>query len=179
MGYHVGEIVVAGQSYFIRQWRQLQMAQYAPVLGLVVLCFFIPEPVRWLVSKGKIKKAKEVLEKEAKISGKSPIPEEMFKPVRNQSKPMASLSFRNSLKAIFQNKTLLGRFLNVQFQWFTAALVYQGTIYMSTTLSGDPHSNFALAMIPSIPGTVLYLILPNKLGRRNTLALSELVLGTN
>ena len=112
MGYHVGEIVVAGQSYFIRQWRQLQMAQYAPVLGLVFLCFFIPEPVRWLVSKGNIKKAKEVLEKEAKISGKSPIPEEMFKPVQDHSKLRATLSFRDSLKAIFQNKTLLGRFVH-------------------------------------------------------------------
>ena len=84
------------------------MVQYAPVLGLVVLCFFIPEPVRWLVSKGNIKKAKEVLEKEAKISGKYPIPEKMFKPVQDHSKPIASLSFKDSLKAIFQNKTLFG-----------------------------------------------------------------------
>merc|ERR1711976_964978 len=48
---------------------------------------------------------------------------------------------------------------------------------MSTRLSGNPHLNFILSMIPGIPGTLLYLYLPDKLGRRNTLFFTEIVVG--
>ena len=63
------------------------------------------------------------------------------------------------------------------YQWFCVMVGYHGTVYMATRLSGNPHLNFALSMIPAIPGTLLYLYLPDKLGRRSTLFLTEIVVG--
>ena len=88
-----------------------------------------------------------------------------------------SLSFLESVKAIVQNKILLMRMLNIFYQWFCGAIGYQGTLYIATKLSGDPHFNFAMTMIPAIPGTFVYLLLPDRIGRRYTLILCEVILG--
>ena len=111
------------------------------------------------------------------MSGKKFIPNELFVRKSEDTLSKTSLSFMESLKAIVKSKVLLCRSLNILFQWFCAALGYQGTLYMATKLSGNPHFNFALSMIPSLPGTMMYFILPDRLGRRNTLALSEAILG--
>ena len=63
------------------------------------------------------------------------------------------------------------------FQWFCASMGYYGTLYSSTTLSGDPHINFMLSMLAGAPGNILYLILPDKIGRKATLFFGELTLG--
>ena len=52
MGYHIGELIVAIQSYFIRDWITLQLVEYTPILAIILMCYIIPEPARWLMSKG-------------------------------------------------------------------------------------------------------------------------------
>ena len=62
-------------------------------------------------------------------------------------------------------------------QWFCVFLGYYGTLYTSTNLSGNPHINFMLSMLAGAPGNFLYLLLPDKIGRKATLLLAELTLG--
>ena len=174
---HVGEVINATESYFFRDWKTLQLVVYVPILTLVLLYFVLPEPARWLMSKGHIDLAKDNLEKQAKLSGKGTIPNELFIPQSTSTKGQISLSFIDSLKTIVKTPRLLLRSINVMYQWFCAMVGYHGTIYMSTRLSGNPHLNFILSMIPGIPGTLLYLYLPDKLGRRNTLFFTEIVVG--
>ena len=50
-------------------------------------------------------------------------------------------------------------------------------IICTTTLSGDPHINFILSLVCGVPGTFLYLLLPDRIGQKATLIMSELVLG--
>ena len=180
MGLHFGELLAAAESYLIRDWKTLQIIFYAPVLVILLLCFVIPEPARWLLSKGYDEKAKEILQKIAKFNNKHPIPEDMFAPdaVVNNSKPKVKpLSFWKSLKAIVKNRILLLRSLNMMYQWFCVLMVYMGTLYIGTKLSGNPHLNLALTMIPAIPGNFVFLYLPDRLGRRNTLTLTQTILG--
>ena len=179
VAFHVGEVINATESYFFRDWKMLQLVMYVPILILVLLYFVLPEPSRWLMSKGKVTQAKEVLQNRAKMNGKSSIPEEMFVPHStsvNQDSH-TSLSFKESLKTIVNTPQLLRRSFNVMYLWFCAFAGYHGSIYMSTQLSGNPHLNFALSMIPGVPGTLLFLYLPDRLGRRNTLILSETIVG--
>ena len=62
-------------------------------------------------------------------------------------------------------------------QWFCVFLGYWGTLYSSTGLSGNPHINFMLSMLAGVPGNFLYLLLPDKVGRKATLLILELSLG--
>ena len=181
MGLHFGELLAAAESYLIRDWKTLHIVFYAPVLVFLLLCFVIPEPARWLLSKGNDEKAKEILQKIAKFNNKHPIPEEMFvlptNNVNNSKPKVQALSFWESLKAIIKNKILLLRSLNMMYQWFCVLMVYMGTLYIGTKLSGNPHLNLALTMIPAIPGNFVFLYLPDRLGRRNTLTLTQTILG--
>ena len=179
VAFHVGEVINATESYFFRDWKILQRVMYIPILILVLLYFMLPEPARWLMSKGEITEAKNVLQKRANMNGKGSIPEEMFVPHSTSANQVShpSLSFKESLKTIVKTPRLLVRSINVMYLWFCAFAGYHGTIYMSTRLSGNPHLNFALSMIPGIPGTFLFLYLPDRLGRRNTLILSETIVG--
>ena len=62
-------------------------------------------------------------------------------------------------------------------QWFCVFMGYYGTLYSSTKLSGNPHINFMLSMLAGAPGNFLYLLLPDKIGRRTTLLFVEMTLG--
>ena len=80
MGYHIGEMLIAIESYLIRDWKLLQLVEFSPILAMIGLCFFMPEPARRLLSKGKYSQAKILLKKQAKVSDIEPIPEELFAP---------------------------------------------------------------------------------------------------
>ena len=105
MGYHIGEMLIAIESYLIRDWKLLQLVEFSPILAMIALCFFMPEPARWLLSKGKYSQAKKLLKKQAKVSGIEPIPEELFAPTTivpeevEHPETKTSLSFLESIKA--------------------------------------------------------------------------------
>uniref|UniRef100_A0A8D0KZ54 Solute carrier family 22 member 13 n=1 Tax=Strix occidentalis caurina TaxID=311401 RepID=A0A8D0KZ54_STROC len=66
----IGQMILAGLSYGIRNWRLLEIAGSAPVFHLLfhLLGRVLPESARWLVTKGRIEEAKKVLQKAASIN---------------------------------------------------------------------------------------------------------------
>ena len=87
------------------------------------------------------------------------------------------LGMKEALFEIMMNGKLCRQSLNIYFQAFISFFGYYGTLYAATTLSGDPHINFILSLVCGIPGTFLYLLLPDRIGRKATLIMSELVMG--
>ena len=41
MGYHIGEMLIAIESYLLRDWKLLQLVEFSPILAMIGLCFFI------------------------------------------------------------------------------------------------------------------------------------------
>ena len=87
------------------------------------------------------------------------------------------IGMKAALFEIMMNGKLCRQSLNIYFQTFISFFGYYGTLYSATTLSGDPHINFILSLVCGIPGTFLYVLLPDRIGRKATLIMSELVLG--
>lgn len=73
----MGELVLALEAYLIRDWFTLQIVAHLPLLALLGLYFIIPESPRWLMAVGRVQEAKKIIEKGAKINGKS-LPENIF-----------------------------------------------------------------------------------------------------
>ncbi|KFV13136.1 Solute carrier family 22 member 13, partial [Tauraco erythrolophus] len=55
----VGQMLLAGLSYAIRNWRLLEIAGSAPLFALFFYICILPESARWLVMKGRIEEAKK------------------------------------------------------------------------------------------------------------------------
>ena len=60
IGFNVGEVIIAIESYFIRDWQMLQLVEYSPIFAFAFLCLVLPNPARWLLSKGLNQKARKV-----------------------------------------------------------------------------------------------------------------------
>ncbi len=58
----IGEMILGLEAYFIRDWFNLQLVAYAPIIALCLLYFALPESPRWLMATGKEEKAKVTLD---------------------------------------------------------------------------------------------------------------------
>ena len=52
IAFNIGEFIISIESYFIRDWKLLQLVEFGPSLVLTLLCLVLPNPARWLLSKG-------------------------------------------------------------------------------------------------------------------------------
>ncbi|KAM8939227.1 solute carrier family 22 member 6-B-like [Pelodytes ibericus] len=68
--YTVGQLVLVGLAYMIRDWHMLQLAASLPFFVYFLYSWWIPESGRWLVLTGKSGKAIKELRKVAKINGR-------------------------------------------------------------------------------------------------------------
>ncbi|KFP77571.1 Solute carrier family 22 member 13, partial [Apaloderma vittatum] len=64
----LGQVILAGLSYGIRNWRLLEIAGSAPMFALFFYFWVLPESARWLVIKGRVEEAKKVLQKAASVN---------------------------------------------------------------------------------------------------------------
>uniref|UniRef100_A0A8D2N621 Solute carrier family 22 member 13 n=3 Tax=Passerellidae TaxID=1729112 RepID=A0A8D2N621_ZONAL len=76
----IGQMILAGLSYGIRNWRLLEIAGSAPMFALFFYIWVLPESARWLVTKGRIEEAKKVLQKAA-ATNKCSLPPELLEQV--------------------------------------------------------------------------------------------------
>ena len=61
LGWNSGQAVLVVLAYFIRGWKELQLATHAASLVSLTIFFLVPESPRWLISQGKLEDAKLVI----------------------------------------------------------------------------------------------------------------------
>ena len=59
----MGELLLAFEAYFIRDWKTLQIVAYLPMLLLLLIIWTVPESVRWLWPKEKSKRQSRLWKK--------------------------------------------------------------------------------------------------------------------
>ncbi|KAH9525161.1 hypothetical protein Btru_000513 [Bulinus truncatus] len=62
----VGQLILAGAAYFIRDWDYLMITLSCPTALLLVYIFILPESPRWLFNKGKLEQTSELIHRIAK-----------------------------------------------------------------------------------------------------------------
>ncbi|XP_039269443.2 organic cation transporter protein-like isoform X1 [Styela clava] len=140
----IGDILISLVAVIYRNWRYI--AIYSVVINLLYLPvhFFISESPRWLLSIGRTEKARKVVMKYFKSSGKN-FNEEKWQSV------LKSFESQRSEDEV-QSKTYsfidLYRFphvriisMNVMFSWMVISLVYYGLILNTGYLAGNPYVN--------------------------------------
>lgn len=185
----IGEMVLGGMAYLIRDWRMLQLA--VSILGVVMFPFFwfIDESPRWLTVVGQHEKALKILQKAARWNKVSlPSESEVLTLMKEELPPEIKNKEERSLgtiiKSSIRNSAILFRTPKLRLitcvmylDYLVFAMVYYGLSLSGGNLSSNPFIYMVLSGLMEIPAYVLAYPLVVKFGRRGPTVACSLISG--
>ncbi|XP_006200824.2 solute carrier family 22 member 13 [Vicugna pacos] len=118
--FSVGQMALAGLAYSIQNWRLFQISGTAPILLLFFYFWALPESARWLLTQGKVREAKQLIQKVASVNSRKLSPELLSQLVPEETGPTG-----NALD-LFRHPQLRKVTLILFSIWFVDSLVYYG-----------------------------------------------------
>ncbi|XP_006869208.1 PREDICTED: solute carrier family 22 member 13 [Chrysochloris asiatica] len=168
--FSVGQMVLAGLAYGIRNWRLFQIAGTAPVLLLFFYIWALPESARWLLIQGKIEEAKQVIQKAASVNKRKLSPEFLSQLVPESTGPSG-----NALD-LFRHPQLRKVTLVLLYVWFVDSLVYFGLSFQVGDFGLDIYLTQLIFGAVEVPARYSSIFMMQKLGCKWS-QLGTLILG--
>ncbi|XP_077525312.1 organic cation/carnitine transporter 2-like [Amblyomma americanum] len=145
-------------------WRTLTLASAAAPLLATAFCLFVPESLRWLVSRGKEKRAKKILLFVAKMNGKE-LTEEFLQKCQFSDGDHSEKS-KHSAFEMLKTSNLRKNFILTVACWTMACLVYTAGQLYAANASQDPFVMTTAVNLVDIVATCTALPLADRWGRR-------------
>ena len=169
----VGNMLVPFFAYFFRNERDLQLMIFAPILLLLIPWFFVKESTRWMISHGHVAEAKKVVKEMATANGK--IGSEVTYSINTSSHEHHHKKAKFS--DLFGSRKMALRTLNCCLQWTCVTATFYGLAFGSTSLTGNPYSNFALTSFISVPSILFTMYTFDRIGRCWSLIICQITAG--
>lgn len=177
MFFSFGFVMTTGFAYFIRDWRQLQVALTLPGLIFMLYWWYIPESIRWLLSKNRKEEAIAIIEKAAKENGVT-VPQEVLDNLIDPAQEKQQETETPSVMDIFRYPNLRKKALLIFFNWFVNSGTYYGLSWGTGSLGGNYLISFAISGAVEIPAYTFLILFLNKYGRKTILCGCMLMAGT-
>ncbi|XP_042531655.1 solute carrier family 22 member 9-like [Dipodomys spectabilis] len=176
----VGQVLLGGLAYFVRNWQILQLALSIPVFFLLPFTRCLAESARWLISTNKPQEALKELWRAARINGMKNYRDTLtVKVVRATMKEELEVAKKKaSLRDLLHAPALRKRICLLAFVRFVLYLVTYGLILNLQNLGSNTFLLLILFGAQSIPANCLTLIALNHLGRRISQFLFMSFMGT-
>ncbi|XP_074938353.1 solute carrier family 22 member 13-like [Phalacrocorax aristotelis] len=158
----IGQMLLAGLSYGIRNWRLLEIAGSAPIFVYFFFIRVLPESARWLVTKGRIEEAKKLLQKAASIN-KRTVPPGLLEQLKPETQTKSG-----SILDLFRKKHLWKVTLIMSCTWFVNSLVYYGLSLNVTNFGLDIYLTQLAFGAVEIPARVSCIFTLQWFGRKKT-----------
>ncbi|CAD7673285.1 unnamed protein product [Nyctereutes procyonoides] len=168
--FSIGEMALAGLAYGIRNWRHFQMAGAAPVLLLFFYFWALPESARWLLTRGRVEEARQVIQKVASVNKRKLSPELLSQLVAEKTGPSG-----NALD-LFRHPQLWKMTLILCYVWFVDSLGYYGLSLQVGDFGLDIYLTQLIFGAVEVPARYSSIFMMQWLGRKWSQMLS-LVLG--
>ncbi|XP_029561806.1 solute carrier family 22 member 13 isoform X2 [Salmo trutta] len=166
----VGQCILAGMIFFIRDWRLAQFVMVAPIAVVVVYIWFIPESARWLLDQGKTEEAKKLILRVAAIN-KRTVPDTILEKIAEKT-----VVQQGGILILIRSSVLRKYFITISFAWMSVNLSY----YCLSFNVGNFGLNIFLTQLmfglTEIPGHILCICILEYLGRKTSL-MSTLLTG--
>ncbi|XP_069064174.1 solute carrier family 22 member 20-like [Pleurodeles waltl] len=122
-GFPLGQLLVAGVAYGIRDWRWLQFAVSAPFYLIFLLSWFIPESARWLILNDRTPEAINNLRKVARINGKQEESQKLtVELIETHMKEASSMTPSTSFLDLVRTPGIRRISCCLMFLWFSTSL---------------------------------------------------------
>ncbi|XP_074087751.1 LOW QUALITY PROTEIN: solute carrier family 22 member 20-like [Macrotis lagotis] len=126
----LGQILLSGWAYLIREWCWLQFSTSIAYGIPFLLVLALPESALWLITHNKCHVAVKSLQKVAWINGhmdqgRKLTPEEIMSYIEED---LTTVKSRISLKDLFQTQAICKMTLCLMFAWFASVFSYYGAI---------------------------------------------------
>lgn len=167
--YTFGIMMLAVLTYLVRDWVRMCLYTSVPFLLYFLYMIVMPESPRWLLAKGKLEDALNILEVMAKVNGKK-LPES-FRMKLHEQVEADKLRVKEKVKSLnsfdlcktpnMRLKTLL-----ITLNWFANETVYVGLSYYGPSLGNSQYLSFFLSSMAEIPSYLCCWFIMDKFGRR-------------
>lgn len=165
-----GASIMALLAYLIRDWRTLLLVASFPPALFLLLWMVLPESARWLLVRGEVEKAHDVLKTYADKSGVTVDSDSLRGSLTKCYQGEAEVEthkIRHTPLDLLRTPRMRKRTLVLWFNWVVVSLVYFGFLLYISNLAGSPYLNLFLMYLTDIPVQVfLSWFLMKKFGRR-------------
>jgi len=186
--YSIGYMVLPIISYFVREWRNLQLTCAALTPLMMITWWYIPESPRWLLLQGRVTEAEELFREIARVNGKE-LPKDFHVLVKKvayatrESKHEVTCDercrhFVNAFCKLVHTPTVRFRVFCMAIAFLAISLVYYGIAINPTNLGFDRYLFTFLCGLFEIPAEIAVATLIEKRGRRLVFSGFFLICGT-
>ncbi|XP_021942710.1 organic cation transporter protein-like isoform X2 [Zootermopsis nevadensis] len=165
-------ITIAGIAYFVRGWKELQLAITLPSVLLFGLWWVLPESPRWLLALGRTDEVMVILQEAARINNR-PLPPNLDKLLRQDTlRKEPTDQPKAGIMDLFRTPNIRKNSLVLYIIWFSVYLVYYGLVLNLGNIGGDIYLNTVLSGIVEVPAVAISILFLLKMGRRWPLCLT-------
>ncbi|XP_040000144.1 solute carrier family 22 member 13-like [Xiphias gladius] len=166
----VGQCLLAGMVYFIRDWRLAQLITAAPLGVIAIYIWFIPESARWLLDRGRREEAKQLIFKVAAIN-KRTVPDPLLNKI-----VMKETEKKGGIIILIQSSVLRKYFFTIILAWFSLNVTYYCLSFNVGNFGLNIFLTQAMFGLTELPAHILCIWLLEALGRKVSL-MSTLLIG--
>ncbi|XP_045859518.1 solute carrier family 22 member 14 [Meles meles] len=159
--FSVGIMFLNGLAYSLSHWRLLFLLGGAPVFPLISYIWIVPESPRWLLMKGRVEEAKQMLCYAAGVNKKI-IPLSLLDKLQPPGKKVTKASVLD----FYNNKYLLKVTLVMGCVWFTVGYSYFMLILKLKDLGVNIHFTQVIPGIVEVPARLCCIFLLEQIGRK-------------
>uniref|UniRef100_A0A8C5S2F9 Major facilitator superfamily (MFS) profile domain-containing protein n=1 Tax=Laticauda laticaudata TaxID=8630 RepID=A0A8C5S2F9_LATLA len=178
--YSIGQFILAGMAYVIRDWRWLQLAVSLPYFAIFLYGWWFRESARWYATAGKLDQALKELQKVAQMNGKKDCQEKLSLEVLKASLQTDNSSANNTkfpVADLVRTTSLRRITVCLCFVWFSTSFAYYG---LAMDLQNFGVSVYLIQVIfgaVDIPAKLVAFLVISYSGRRIAQALSLILAG--
>ncbi|XP_044001621.1 organic cation transporter protein-like [Aphidius gifuensis] len=170
-----GYVLVGVLAYFFRNWRNLQLAMNLPLIFFLIYWWFMPESTRWLLTKGKIEKAKEILQAAAKENKKIISIDTLDQLLAKNQVETADES--SMITLILKYPNLRKKTIIICVNWILISCTYFSLSFGAANLSGYHFLNHIISGLVEAPVYITLIFIVDIFGRKKILFGSIILTG--
>ncbi|XP_023935702.2 organic cation transporter protein-like isoform X2 [Bicyclus anynana] len=180
-------LVIGGLSFALlaktfTYFRTFILVVYPPSLLFISYIYFLPESIRWLLTKGRKEEALQIVMKAAKMNNVTLSDETMRQLTSVEEKVKVDEkdeSEEGLWGQVLKSPIIMTRLAICSWWWITCTFVFYGLAINSVSLAGDKYTNYMLVVSVEVIAVVTNALVLDRIGRKTTLLIAYVVCGVS